>query len=265
MGVITLTVRVTEWSGEDYVKISAMQRTLIDEARASLDLSESDRVLDVGCGDGYLTRAIAQMLPRGCAVGVDRSRRMIATADAAQAPTEGAAWFVVADARMLPFCEFFDLVVSFNALHWVAEQQQALSQIAAVLRPGGRALIQVVCAGERKSLETVAMETTRDPRWADRFHGFAAPFVHLDPDDYGRLAASAGLTLENLTVTDREWDYGSRNAFRQWCAVGTTAWTDRLARKDRDLFVDEMVMAYEDVVGKPGLFRFMQMRAALRS
>lgn len=264
MGAITLTVRVTEWSGEDYVKISGLQRSLIDEARACLNLGESDRVLDVGCGDGYLTRAIAQMVPHGFVAGVDRSRRMIATADAAQASPNGTAWFVVADARLLPFCEFFDLVVSFNALHWVTEQRQALSQIAAVLRPGGRTMIQVVCAGEPKSLETVAMETTRDPRWADRFDGFAAPFVHVDPGDYGRLAASAGLTLENLTVTDREWDYGSRNAFGEWCAVGTTAWTDRLAPQDREQFVDELVTAYEVVVGTPGLFRFKQMRAELR-
>ena len=108
------------------------------------------------------------------------------------------------------------------------------------------------------------MDTCRDRRWADRFNGFIAPFIHVDPDDYGDLASSAGLTLENLSVTDREWDYGSRNGFRQWCEVGTTAWTDRLAPADRTRFVDEMVEAYEGVVGAPGLFRFMQMRAELR-
>ena len=237
---------------------------MIEEAKAVLALGESDRVLDLGCGDGYLTHAMAQMVPRGYAAGADASRRMIATAHAAQPPTESGPWFVVADARRLPFGEHFDVVVSFNALHWVPEQQQALAQIAAVLTPGGRALIQVVCAGKRKSLETVAMETCQDPRWAQCFDGFAAPFIHVDPDTYGALASSAGLTLTNLTVTDREWDYGSRNGFRQWCAVGTTAWTDRLATEDREHFVDELAAAYEGVVGEPGLFRFMQMRAELR-
>ncbi|WNG90798.1 class I SAM-dependent methyltransferase [Mycobacterium sp. ITM-2016-00318] len=255
---------MADWSGEDYAKISSLQRAMIEEAKVGLDLGASDRVLDLGCGDGYLTRAIARMVPRGYVAGADPSRRMIATAHAAAAPTASGPWFVLADARLLPFGECFDLVVSFNALHWVPEQRQALSQIAAVLRPRGRALIQVVCAGERKSLETVAMEACRDPRWAERFKGFAAPFVHVDPADYGALASSAGLTLENLTVSDREWDYGSRSAFRQWCAVGTTAWTDRLPPADRERFVDGLVDAYQDVVGGPGLFRFMQMRAELR-
>ena len=129
---------MTDWSGEDYAKISGLQRTMIEEAKAGLALGESDRVLDVGCGDGYLTRAIAHMVPRGYAAGVDPSRRMIATAHAAQAPTGAGPWFVRADARLLPFGACFDLVVSFNALHWVPEQTQALRQIAAVLRPRGR-------------------------------------------------------------------------------------------------------------------------------
>jgi len=254
---------MTDWRGEDYAKISGLQRTMIEEAEAALMVTEADRVLDVGCGDGYLTRAIAQMVPHGYAAGADPSRRMIAKAHAALTPAGSGPWFVIADARMLPFGERFDLVVSFNALHWVPEQRQALSQIAAVLRPGGRALIQVVCAGERKCLETVAMEMCRDPRWADHFEGFVAPFVHVDPADYADLASSAGLTLDRLTVSDREWDFRSRNGFRQWCAVGTTAWTDRLDPADREPFVDALVDAYEQVVPTPGLFRYMQMRAEL--
>ncbi len=246
------------------MKIGALQRAMIEEAMASLVLADSERVLDVGCGDGCLTHAIARVVPGGLVAGADASRRMITTAQAAQTPTGSGPWFVVADARALPFGEHFDVVVSFNALHWVPEQQRALSQIAAVLRPEGRSLIQVVCAGQRTSLETVAMEICRAPRWAGHFTGFAAPFIHVEPDDYGGLAASAGLTLTNLTVTDREWDYGSRNGFRQWCAVGTTAWTDRLAAEDRAEFVDELVAAYEEVVGTAGLFRYLQMRAELR-
>jgi trans-aconitate 2-methyltransferase len=261
---ITLTVRVTDWSGQDYSKISSLQRAMIEEAMASLVFADGDRVLDVGCGDGHLTHEMARMVSSGCAIGVDPSKRMIATAHAAGAPTMSGPWFVIADARRLPFGEHFDVVVSFNALHWVPEQQQALRQIASVLRPGGYAVIQVVCAGERQSLEEVAMQTCRSPGWASLFDGFAAPFVHVEADAYGELAASAGLTLTNLTVTDREWNYGSRTGFRQWCAVGTTAWTDRLPVEDRGLFVDALVDAYEPVAGRTALFRFTQMRAELR-
>ena len=91
------------WSGRDYAEVSSLQRAMVHEAISQLEFSEDERVLDVGCGDGLLTRAAARMLPLGYAVGVDASPRMIATAHAATAPTESGPWFVVADARRLPF------------------------------------------------------------------------------------------------------------------------------------------------------------------
>jgi trans-aconitate 2-methyltransferase len=254
---------VTDWSGGDYADVSGLQRAMATEAVTALHFGAGDRVLDVGCGDGYLTRAVAGMVPGGCAVGVDASPRMIVTAHGGGKATDSGPWFVIADARRLPFAEFFDAVLSFNALHWVPEQRQALGEIATVLRPGGRALIQVVCEGPRTSIEAGAMTVCRSPRWARWFEGFPAPFVHVDPTCYGELAASAGLTLDDVTVTDREWDFGSRDAFVRWCAVGTTAWTDRLPEHDRAEFVADLVLAYEPIAGRQGLFRFTQMRALL--
>jgi trans-aconitate 2-methyltransferase len=255
---------VTDWSGRDYAEVSSLQRTMATEAVTALQFAETDRVLDVGCGDGFLTRAVAGMVPDGCAVGVDASPRMIATAHAGGGATASGPWFVLADARRLPFSEYFDAVVSFNALHWVPEQRRALAEIASVLRPGGRVLIQVVCAGDRVSLESAAMTLCQSPRWAQWFEGFAAPFVHVDPAGYRELAASAGLMLEDVVVTDRDWDFGSREEFARWCSVGSTAWTDRLPEHDRGQFIADLVQAYEPIVGRPGLFRFTQMRALLR-
>ena len=255
---------MTDWSGQDYAEVSNLQRAMATEALASLRFGHDGRVLDIGCGDGYLTRAVVGMVPDGFAVGVDASPRMIATAHAGARAGPSGPWFVVGDARRLPFAEYFDAVVSFNALHWVPEQQRALSEIASVLHEGGRALVQVVCAGPRTSLESTAMAVCQRPRWASRFDGFTAPFVHVDPQGYGELAASAGLALEDLTVTDREWDFGSREQFERWCAVGSGAWTDRLPPQDRAQFITDLVLAYEPVAGRPGLFRFTQMRALLR-
>jgi len=109
---------VPDWSGRDYADVSSLQRALATEAVTALQFGAGDRVLDVGCGDGYLTRAVAGMVPAGCAVGVDASPRMIETAHGGGEATYSGPWFVVADARRLPFAEFFDAVLSFNALYW---------------------------------------------------------------------------------------------------------------------------------------------------
>jgi trans-aconitate 2-methyltransferase len=255
---------VTDWSGRDYAEVSGLQRAMITEAMAALSCSPDEWVLDIGCGDGFLTRAIAELVPRGGAVGADASRRMIATASTATEPSESGPWFVVADARRLPFRARFDAAVSFNALHWVSQQGEALDQIAAVVKPGGRVTIQLVCAGQRLSLESTVMTVCQSPSWARWFDGYAPPFVHVEPTRFRELAASAGLTVVDLVVADREWDFGARDVFERWCAVGSTAWTDRLPESERARFVAEAVDAYEPIAGRPGLFRFTQMRAELR-
>jgi trans-aconitate 2-methyltransferase len=255
---------VTDWSGDDYAQVSGLQRAMAEDAVASLTFDGAEWVLDIGCGDGFITRAVAAMVPAGRVVGVDPSPRMVATAHACAAGNPSEPAFVRADARRLPFAERFDVVLSFNALHWVPQQQRALAEIATVARPAARVLIQMVCASDRPSVESVAMALTRSPAWAPRFDGFSAPFVHVDPATFGRLAAAAGLRLVSLTVADRQWDFGTRERFERWCAVGSGAWTDRLPPADRVRFVEDLVRAYEDVVGRPGLFRFTQMRAELQ-
>jgi trans-aconitate 2-methyltransferase len=254
---------VADWSGEEYAKLSGLQRTMITEAMAGLDLREDDHVLDIGCGDGFLTRAIAGLAPAGTVVGADASCRMVTTAAEAATPGPSGPWFVVADARGLPFAQRFDAAMSFNALHWVPQQEEALRQIAAVLKPAGRVTIQVVCASARPSLESVAMQLTGTPRWSGWFQDFEAPFTHVDPDRFGEVAAAAGLTLDDSRIADREWDFGSREAFVRWSAMGSTAWTDRLPEDRRARFIDEQIEAYQPIAGTPGLFRFMQMRARL--
>ena len=254
---------MTDWSGSDYAEVSGLQRAMIAEAQATLRFEPGDWVLDIGCGDGFLTRAIARQTTSGGAVGADASRRMIATAHAAAPATNSGPWFVVADARQLPFARRFDAAVSFNALHWVREQDVALRQLAAVVRPGGRVTVQLVCAGPRPSLEATAMEVCHSARWASYFDGFSAPFVHVDPEAFRSMAEQSGLSVASLDVADRQWDFGSRDVFERWCGVGSTAWTDRLPEAERRAFVSDEVAAYEMIVGRPGLCRYMQMRAEL--
>ncbi len=253
---------MTDWSGRDYAEVSGLQRAMITDALAALTFQRDDRVLDIGCGDGFLTTRVADRVSDGCVVGVDASPRMISAANAADAAESGPR-FVIADARRLPFGPYFDAVVSFNALHWVPEQALALTQIAEVLKPGGRATLQLVCASARESLESVTQKICQTTSWATSFLDFESPFRHPDPTDYAELAAAAGLTCAKMTVTDREWDFGARDAFQRWCGVGLTAWTDCLPPSDRDRFVGDVVTAYEPIAGRAGLFRFTQMRAEL--
>ncbi|WP_342800443.1 class I SAM-dependent methyltransferase [Nocardia sp. No.11] len=253
---------MADWDGAGYAHISALQRTMATDAVASVVVTGAERVLDVGCGDGYVTRLIAARVPGGSVLGVDPSPRMIEVARTADDQLTNVA-FQVGDVTTMTFDADFDLAVSFNALHWVVDQETAYRHIAAALAPGGQVLAQYVCAGPRPSIEDIAMAVTGDARWSAAFADFPRPYVHIEPDALPAIAANADLEVTARSVTDREWDFGSREAFARWCTVGFADWTARLPAADVPIFVNEVVDRYEAVIGRPGLFRFLQLRAEL--
>src|SRR5919198_4655755 len=106
-----LTCGVPDWSGEEYSVVSDLQRTVASDAVSGLRLNGQEWVLDIGCGDGFLTRAVADMVPDGYVVGVDPSPRMLTTAHAVPEARESGPRFVRADARRLPLQPRFDVVV----------------------------------------------------------------------------------------------------------------------------------------------------------
>jgi trans-aconitate 2-methyltransferase len=252
---------VADWDGLSYRKVSALQTWLATQSLAGVAMAGDERVLDVGCGDGHITAAIADQLPDGSILGIDPSPRMIAAADSFASPR---ARFAVGDVLGMDFRAEFDAVVSFNALHWVHDQHGALARIRAALRDRSWALIQVVCAGRRPSLEAVAMRTCDQPRWRAHFAGFRPPFVHVDPDSYAELAAGAGLRLTDREVTDRTWDFDSPEEFARWCRVGFDSWTARLPDDAAaEAFVAAVLDTYEQVTGSRRRLQFMQLRARL--
>lgn len=96
-----------------------------------LPLEPGDRVLEVGCGQGHLTRRLAQ---RGVdIVGIDANPHAPAVADTDRV--------LHMHAEKLEFDDnSFDAIVSFHAIEHIPPLEEALKEMARVLRAGGRAL-----------------------------------------------------------------------------------------------------------------------------
>lgn len=123
-----------------------LERGYRRRAIALLDLEGHERVLDVGCGTGTLSREIARALDKGKdsrVVGVDAAAGMIAVARRKGAAIPNLS-FDAALAEKLPYPDdSFDSAVSTFFFHHVefALKQKALAEMHRVLKPGGRAVI----------------------------------------------------------------------------------------------------------------------------
>ena len=92
----------------------------------------TDRVLEVGCGRGFLTKAVRRFAPH--TTGVDVNRESIANAVAGG--------LRVMDARRLEFPDCsFDKIYSFHVIEHVPDLASALGEIDRVLKPGGEVLL----------------------------------------------------------------------------------------------------------------------------
>jgi trans-aconitate 2-methyltransferase len=259
---------MTEWDAAGYSHISSLQKAMAEEVLALIELNGSERVLDVGCGDGKITAQIARRVPKGSVLGIDPSHDMIRFArEHFAAKSLPNLHFEIADACSLSFYREFDLAISFNALHWIPEQDAAIRAIRRALVTDGRAQFRLVTAGSRQSIESVVEETRALPEWSGYFKNFHDPYLRLTPDEYAALAERNGFRILRLHTQDHAWDFGSGETFAEFCAVGLVAWTDRLPAADRPSFIAEVLNRYQavaaEVPGEENTFKFYQTDIAL--
>jgi len=114
-----------------YGRDAAWKRRLVELSAAG----RPTRALDLACGTGDITFALAARGAR--AIGLDVTHRMLQLADAKQAGARRAA-FLTGDMMALPFADAqFDLVTAGYGLRNVPRLEPAIDEIARVLRPGG--------------------------------------------------------------------------------------------------------------------------------
>ena len=116
--------------------------TVRDEYIGLLGVKPGERFLDVGCGSGVVTRALAQrVLPVGQVVGTDACGPLLKIARNLADETGMGSFieFEEADCRNLPFPDkSFDGVIAVTTLSHVPHVERALAEMVRVTRPGGR-------------------------------------------------------------------------------------------------------------------------------
>jgi SAM-dependent methyltransferase len=99
-------------------------------------LADGERVLDVGCGTGSLTFALAAAADLAGVVGVDPVEGFVAAARARNADPRLV--FDLGDARALPYADAsFDCAYASLVLHFVPDAARAVAEMRRVVRPGG--------------------------------------------------------------------------------------------------------------------------------
>jgi SAM-dependent methyltransferase len=226
--------------------------TLIDLAQ----VRPGDRVLDVGCGTGIVTRALpARVGPHGIVVGLDANPAMLAVAR--RLPTivpPAIAWYE-GNATLLPFpAACFDVVVAQQALQFIPDKAAALREMRRVLVPGGRLGL------------AVWRSTAHAPGWAileaalARHVGAEAaqlpPFSLGDAEVLRRLVEAAGFHAVTLRSESKITRFASPEAFVRQSAASAPTMIGALAAlgdAERQTMVDDAIQALRPYSDRDGL------------
>jgi len=153
---------------------------------AELPLTDRERILDLGCGDGALTVQLASRVPEGFVVGIDSAPSMIAAASRQLQPNLK---FELLDMSRLHYDQEFDVVFSNAALHWVKDHRNLLRRVLRALKPGGFARFNFPADGNCATFNRTIQQVMAQPRYAPGFRGFNWPWYMPTLEDYQRLAS----------------------------------------------------------------------------
>lgn len=200
-----------------------------------LEPQPGEWILDLGCGTGQLTQAIAE---RGAMViGIDADPAMIAEAKQ-QSPH---LTFEVADARQFTLADPVDAIFSNATLHWVDDPVAAIQHMAAALKPGGRLVAEF---GGKDNMAKVleAIATARDQ--LNFGPSPASPWYFPAIGEYASLLEQHGFEVQLARLYDRTTPLEGKDGLLHWLQMfATRFWADLTPQQTAELLPQVLELA----------------------
>lgn len=184
--------RAQSWSPDSYQKNAAFVAQLGEPVIELLSPVAGEHVLDLGCGDGVLTRKLSEI---GCDVlGVDASTEQVAGAKALGLQAQ------VMSGEALRFDKEFDAVFSNAALHWMKDADAVIGGVKRALRPGGRFVGEFGGAGNVAAIQAALSDelAERDIDATD-----LNPWYFPTPADYRQRLEGEGFIIDHMELFSR--------------------------------------------------------------
>ena len=141
----------------------------VSEAIHGYSLSRGLKVLDVGCGNGYV---LFQYARHGAEVtGVDLTQTAVELSLKRFALAQISGTFLQVDGSKLPFPDnSFDIVCSMGVLHHVSDPKPMVDDISRVLKPGGQLIVMLYNRHSWKNVVLLRVKRLFDPRYRGKSH-----------------------------------------------------------------------------------------------
>lgn len=159
--------------------LEAHHRGFVEDTIPLLDLQPRDRILEIGCGEGWASRMLAPLVPEGVVVAVDIAEEMVRQSRAQSAGYENLL-FLWADVEEIPWQEnFFTRVLGVETFYYYENPEKVLRELYRVMSPGASVWL----------LNHLSKENELTLRWVPQWK---VPVYMRNAEEYGQLFANCG-------------------------------------------------------------------------
>jgi SAM-dependent methyltransferase len=155
-----------------------------------MQLSASDRILDLGCGQGWACRRLAERAPERCVImGVDISDEMIRLAREKSRAFSNVTYHCGKAEQIPTSSGYFTKIMSIEAFYYFERQDEVLRELFRVMQPGGQ-LYLLLCLFE---------DHLKSPKWVK---DIGLPVQNRTPREYEDMLQCEGWTNVHSRVFD---------------------------------------------------------------
>ncbi|MFQ5995879.1 MAG: methyltransferase domain-containing protein [Acidiferrobacterales bacterium] len=179
------------WDPVQYRKFSSQRLRPAIELLNRLWLDNPTHVVDLGCGEGQVTKLLRERWPRSAITGIDSSADMLAVA----AREEPSVEWLRANINSWSAQQPVELVFSNAALHWLDDHASLFPRLARSVEPGGILAVSMPCNFDAPS-HTVAADIASSGPWREKLVPVVRQHPVGDPAFYCELLAPLAQQLD---------------------------------------------------------------------
>jgi trans-aconitate 2-methyltransferase len=228
---------MSDWNPELYRRFAEQRKRPFLDLIDMLPPKIGGSWIDLGCGDGRLTRVAADLLGGGDVVGVDSSAEMI------RAAHEGGdgrfVWRNEDIASVLDAGGSYELVLSNAALHFLDGHDTVMPGVLNLVAPGGWVAIHMPY-NQAARTHMLADAAAASDELAEAFGGFRKVWPQARPEAYARMLKAAGFDLALVQLRTYRHAVEGAGAIVDWMrGAGLRPWLAALDEAHHEAFLQK--------------------------
>ena len=241
-----------EFDGEKYKQASKHQKEWGNRLISELIFNENAVILDLGCGDGFLTNRLSSLVPKGKVIGIDASQGMIETSKQYKKDNLS---FICMDIDDIDFVNEFDIIFSNAALHWVKNHEALLHNILRALKVNGIIRWNFAGDGNCSNFFNIIKTIMNKDEYKNYFIDFEWPWFMPTKEEYKKILTNTGFNKIQIELENADRYFTDSDEMIRWIdQPSLVPFMKYLPSKVKEHFrnevVDEMIKATKQSDGR---------------